>query len=54
MPLEANMGMVKKDDGWRLADELWRQMESLLPPRKLHSLGCHSPRVSDRDATDAI
>ena len=29
-------------------------MESLLPPRKPHPLGCHDPRVSDRAAMDAI
>ena len=32
------MGMVKQDDGWRLPDELWEQMEPLLPPRKPHPL----------------
>lgn len=48
------MGMVKQDDGWRLPDRLWSQMEPLLPPRKPHPLGCHSPRVSDRAAMDAI
>lgn len=48
------MGMVKQDDGWRLPDELWEQMEPLLPPRKPHPLGCHNPRVSDRSAMDAI
>lgn len=48
------MGMVKQDDGWRLPDRLWAQMEPLLPPRKPHSLGCHNPRVSDRAAMDAI
>jgi transposase len=49
-----NMGMVKQDDGWRLPDRLWAQMEPLLPPRKPHPLGCHNPRVSDRAAMDAI
>jgi transposase len=48
------MGMVKQDDGWRLPDKLWAQMEPLLPPRKPHPLGCHNPRVSDRAAMDAI
>jgi transposase len=48
------MGMVKQDDGWRLPDELWAQMEPLLPPRKPHPLGCHNPRVSDRAAMNAI
>lgn len=48
------MGMIKQDDGWRLPDELWEQMEPLLPPRKPHPLGCHRPRVPDRAAMDAI
>lgn len=26
------MGLLKKDDGWRLPDELWEQMEPLLRP----------------------
>lgn len=48
------MGMVKQDDGWRLPDEIWEQMEPLLPPRKPHPLGCHNPRVADRSAMNAI
>ena len=48
------MGLLKKDDGWRLPDEIWDQREPLLPPRKPHPLGCHNPRVSDRAAMDAI
>jgi transposase len=52
--LEEIMGMVKGDDGWRLPDEVWEQMEPLLPPRKPHPLGCHNPRVPDRSAMNAI
>lgn len=48
------MGLVKNDDGWRLPDEMWEQMQPLLPPRKPHPLGGHNPRVSDRAAMDAI
>ena len=48
------MGLVAKDDGWRIPDILWNQMEPLLPPRKAHPLGCHNPRVSDRSAMNAI
>jgi hypothetical protein len=33
------MGLLKKDDGWRLPDEIWAQMSPLLPPRKPHPLG---------------
>ena len=43
-----------RDDGWRLPDELWAKMEPLLPPRPVHPLGCHNPRVPDRAAMDAI
>jgi transposase len=28
--------------------------EPLLPPRPSHPLGCHNPRVPDRDAMNAI
>ena len=48
------MGLVVKDDGWRLPDRVWARMEPLLPPRPAHPLGCHRPRVSDRDAINAI
>ncbi len=51
------MGLVVKDDGWRIPDTLWARMEPLLPappsPRK-HPLGCHRPRVPNRDAMDGI
>src|SRR3954464_8081154 len=43
-----------RDDGWRLPDDLWAQMEPLLLPRPRHPLGCHNPRVPDRAAMDAI
>lgn len=48
------MGLVSKDDGWRLSDELWAKMQPLLPARPHHPLGCHNPRVPDRAAMDAI
>ena len=37
------MGLVKKDDGWRLPDELWAKMEPLLPPRPTASAGVPQP-----------
>ena len=46
--------LIPYDDKWRIPDELWNRVESLLPPRKAHPLGCHNPRVSDRKAMDAI
>jgi len=48
------MGLVVKDDGWRMPDKMWEKIEPLLPPRKRHPLGCHNPRVPDRNAMDAI
>lgn len=48
------MGLVAKDDGWRIPDEVWERMEPLLPERPAHPLGCHRPRVPDRDAMNAI
>jgi putative transposase len=48
------MGLVVKDDGWRIPDWLWLELEPLLPERPAHPLGCHNPRVPDRDAMNAI
>ena len=47
-------GRRVRDDGWRLPDALWAEMEPLLPLRPKHPLGCHNPRVPDRAAMDAI
>jgi putative transposase len=48
------MGLVDRDDGWRIPDWLWERIEPLLPSRPPHPLGCHNPRVPDRDAMNAI
>jgi transposase len=48
------MGLITKDDGWRIPERLWKQLEPLLPARRKHPLGCHNPRVPDRDAMDGI
>lgn len=48
------MGVVSKDDGWRVPDWMWERIEPLLPARPPHPLGCHNPRVPDREAMDAI
>lgn len=48
------MGLVVKDDGWRIPDVVWKEMEALIPPPKKHPLGCHRPRVPDRNAMNAI
>jgi transposase len=42
------------DDGYRISDALWARIVELLPPRPVHPLGCHRPRVDDRTAMDAI
>lgn len=43
-----------RDDQWRIPQVLWERIESLLPARPPHPLGCHNPRVDDRKAMDAI
>lgn len=48
------MGLITPDDSWRIPDELWAQMEPLLPPGEFHPLGCHNPRVPNRNAMNAI
>jgi transposase len=48
------MGLVVKDDGWRIPDDLWKKIEPLIPPGKPHPLGCHRPRVPDKNAMNAI
>ena len=48
------MGLVDRDDGWRMPDWLWVLVAPLLPAPPPHPLGCHRPRVPDRDAMDAI
>jgi transposase len=48
------VGLVVADDGWRLPDELWDQIEPLLPPPKEHPLGCHNTPVPARDVMNAI
>ena len=48
------MGLVVRDDGWRIPERVWAQMEPLLPEPPSHPLGCHRPRVPDRDAMNAI
>lgn len=48
------MGLISRDDGWRTPDWMWDEIEPLLPAGPAHPLGCHNPRVPDRDAMDAI
>jgi transposase len=46
--------MVSRDDGWRMPDWLWQRIEPLLPAPPSHPLGCHRPRVPNRNAMNAI
>ena len=48
------MGLVDRDDGWRMPDWLWEQIEPLLPDPPSHPLGCHRPRLPDREVMNAI
>src|SRR5579871_1156467 len=48
------MGLICKDDGWRIPDPLWKRMEPLLPAGKPHPLGCHNPRIDSRSAMNGI
>jgi hypothetical protein len=46
------MDLVARDDGWRIPDEVWEQIEPLLPERPPHPLACHNPRVPDRESDE--
>jgi len=48
------MGLIERDDGWRMPDWLWQKVEPLLPPAPPHPLGCHRPRIPNRRVMDAI
>jgi putative transposase len=39
---------------WEIADELWAEIEPLLPPGKPHPLGCHHSRGDNRRALQAM
>jgi putative transposase len=46
------MGLVARDDGWRMPDWLWGRIA--LPSAPPRPFGCHRPRVPDRDAMEAL
>ena len=48
------MGLVDRDDGWRMPDWLWERIEPLLPAPPTHPLGTHRRRIPDRRTMDAI
>jgi transposase len=48
------MGLVDRDDGWRMPDWLWERIEPLLPPPPGHPLGTHRQGLPKRQVMDAI
>jgi hypothetical protein len=48
------MGLIDRDDGWRMPDWLWQEIEPLLPPPPAHPLGTHRRRIPNRRVMDAI
>ncbi len=48
------MGLVDRDDGWRMPDWLWERIEPLLPAPRPHPLGTHRRGVPKRRVMDAI
>lgn len=50
------MSLAVQDDGWRLSDALWAQLNPLLPVYQppAHPLGCHRRRIEDRVVMEGI
>lgn len=48
------MGLIDRDDGWRMPDWLWEKIEPLLPPPPEHPLGTHRKGLPKRQVMDAI
>ena len=48
------MGLLPRDDGWRLPGWLWKRIEVLLPERPAHPSACHNLRAPDRQAMKTI
>jgi transposase len=48
------MGLIDRDDGWRMPDWLREGVEPLLPPPPPHPLGTHRRRIPDRQVMNAI
>jgi transposase len=48
------MGLIDRDDGWRMPDWLWVKIEPLLPPPPFHPLGTHRSPIPYRRVMDAI
>ena len=48
------MGLIERDDGWRMPDWLWDRVAPLLPPAPTHPLGTHRRRIPDRQVMNAV
>src|SRR5665647_3304536 len=48
------MGLIDRDDGWRMPDWLWEKIAPLLPLPPPHPLGTHRRRIPDRQVMNAI
>ena len=48
------MGLIDRDDGWRMPDWLWAKIAPLLPLPPPHPLGTHRRRIPDRQVMNAI
>ncbi len=48
------MGLVVKDDGWRMPDWLWERIEPLLPAPPDHPLGTHRRGLPRRQVMNAV
>jgi len=48
------MGLIERDDGWRMPDWLWEKIAPLLPLPPPHPLGTHRRRIPDRQVMNAI
>lgn len=49
------MRSVVEDDGIRISDCLWEQIQPVIPkPIDNHPLKCHKPRIDDRKIMDGI
>ena len=48
------MGMIERNDRWRMPDWLWAKIEPLLPSAPAHPLGTHRRGIPKRQVMDAI
>ena len=49
------MGLILKDDNWRIPDFMWEEIKLIIPkPIDNHPLKCHKLRIDDRKTMDGI